>query len=92
MEAVIIEDLVDYGFEQGLEQGLERGREQGLVRGLAQGEVNGARQSLLDLLDARGLKPNVEQCDRIANEMVLANVRAWFRRALTASSMDEVID
>jgi len=79
MEAVIIEDLVDYGFEQGLEQGLE------------QGTVIGARQMLLDLLDARGLTPSVEQRDRIDREIVLPNLRAWHRRAATASSMDEVI-
>jgi hypothetical protein len=79
MQPVIIEDLVDYGFDQGIEKGIERGR------------LAIAHESLFDVLDARGLSIDEAQRSTILAEGDLERLRAWLRRAVTAASVAEVI-
>jgi hypothetical protein len=87
MQPVIIEDLVDYGFEQGIEKGIEKGIE----RGIGRGRLDMAREALLDLFDARGLSPTDPQRRCILAEIDEARLRAWHRAAATAATVDEVI-
>ncbi len=67
------------GQEQGLEQGLERGLEQGRA------------QSLLDVLDARGLAATPHQRARILACHDVERLRAWLVSALTCESVDQLL-
>ncbi|MBI2391016.1 MAG: hypothetical protein HYV09_15600 [Deltaproteobacteria bacterium] len=82
MEPVIIEDLVDYGYDLGLEKGLEQG--------LEQGRVSEAISALLVVLSARSLpvSPTLEAQVRACTDAAV--LLAWLRRAAVARSIDEV--
>ncbi|MCL2586247.1 MAG: hypothetical protein FWE35_27760, partial [Streptosporangiales bacterium] len=69
-------------FEEGLEEGLEEGREEGALKE--------RRRALLELLEARGLKPSDEQRDQTGACEDLGTLKLWFERAVTAASADEV--
>jgi hypothetical protein len=87
MEPVIIEDLVDYGYEQGLAEGIEKGIE----RGIDEGQRRATVAAILDLLDARGLSASIAQRTRIAEERDVERLRGWLRRVIDATSVDDVI-
>ena len=78
MQPVIIEDLVEYGIDQGLARGIEKGRLQAM------------RQALLDTLDARGLPLDAGTTERIAAEPDPERLRRWCRNAATASALEAV--
>jgi hypothetical protein len=61
----------------------------GEADGLAKGEAAGRAKSILELLDARGLSPDATLRQRIVACTDLAVLERWFRRATTASSLDE---
>jgi hypothetical protein len=63
----------------------------GEAEGLAKGEAAGRAKSILDLLDARGLSPDATLRQRIVACTDLALLERWFRRATTASSIDEAL-
>jgi flagellar biosynthesis/type III secretory pathway protein FliH len=46
VRAVLIEDLIQIGQEEGFERGLEKGLERGLEKGLAQGQAQGQARTL----------------------------------------------
>ncbi len=74
MEPVIIEDLVDYGYDLGV----------------AEGRVTEAIAALVAVLSARALAitPPYEQRVRSCTDHAL--LVTWHRRAVTASSIEEV--
>jgi hypothetical protein len=74
MQPVIIEDLVDYGFEQGIDQG----------------RLGMARESLLDVLEARGWSVTDVQRAHILAETDLERLRLWHRNAVTAGDVAQV--
>ena len=81
MEPVIIEDLVDYGYDLGLVEGREEGREAG--------RVAEARAAVLTVLGARGLavdaaRERVNACDEVAV------LERWLRRAAVAAAVADV--
>jgi hypothetical protein len=81
MEPVIIEDLVDYGYDLGLAEGHAEGH--------AEGRLGEARAAVLTVLGARGftvddaLAARVNACDD------LTALEAWLRRAVVAPTVDD---
>ena len=82
---VIIEDLVDFGHEQGLEKGLGKGLEKGREEGLRY-----ARDTLLAVLNDRGLRLDERHQGLIEGERSLERFRRWLQRALRAGNVDDV--
>jgi hypothetical protein len=85
MTTVLKDDFMDGLIAEGLEKGMERGMEKGLAKGLAKGRT----EMLLDLLDARftvpaNIRKRVEACTDTAR------IKTWFKRAITATTLDEV--
>jgi hypothetical protein len=58
--------------------------------GEAKGEAKGKAEAVLRLLDARHLEASKEQRDRVASCTDIAQLHAWFDRAVTANGADEV--
>jgi len=79
LEPVISEDLVRYGFDQGIEEGREEG--------LEEGRHQMARQLLLEVFEARGFTLTGSERIRVDTETSLDRLRAWHRSALSASSV-----
>jgi hypothetical protein len=89
MKTVLKDAFIDGWIDQGLKQGLNQGLEQGLDQGLNQGRLEASRRMMLQLLDERFSVPEdtrkqVDECPDIAK------INAWFRRAITATSLEEV--
>ena len=59
-------------------------------RGIAEGQVKGEAEALLTVLSARGLEPDEARQQRIKACQDLAQLKQWLRRAVTASSLDDV--
>jgi hypothetical protein len=55
-----------------------------------EGKAEGKAGAAISLLDARGIALSPEQREQIASCTDLAQADAWFNRALTAGSADEV--
>jgi predicted transposase/invertase (TIGR01784 family) len=66
-------------------------RAEGRAEGESRGEARGRAQSLLKILNSRGLNPSEDLCRRIAACADLATLDKWIDRALTAKSADEAI-
>jgi predicted transposase YdaD len=92
LEPVICEDLVRYGFDQGIEEGLEKGRAEGRAEGLEKGALEMARQLVLEVLEARGLTLTEGERVRLDKETSLERLRAWHRSGLTAASVTDVLN
>lgn len=80
------------GLEQGLEQGLEEGRERGREEGRQRGRLEAKAEALLVLLQARGLFLNEATSAKVRECADIEILDAWFRRAATATTIDEVFD
>jgi hypothetical protein len=91
VEPVIVEELVRYGFDQGIEQGIEKGIEQGIEKGIEQGIEKGLRDAVLAVLEARELTPSAEERRRIELETDADKLRRWIARAAVAGSVDEAL-
>jgi predicted transposase YdaD len=78
------EELMEQGRQKGLEQGREQGREQGLLRGRAEDVVR--------ILAARGVHvgDEAQQLILTCTDMVLLD--RWFYRALTATTLSDVLE
>jgi len=77
---------VDKGREEGREEGRAEGREEGREEGRAEGEID----SILAVLDARGLEISDEARERIRRCDDLNQLNTWIRRAATVSSADDL--
>lgn len=75
MQPVIIEDLVDYGYDLGLQAVIERGME----------------RAILELADARQLSVTDAERETILAQRDVETLRAWLRRMVTAASVAEAI-
>jgi predicted transposase YdaD len=80
------EVMRSYG-EELIEQGLQRGREEGREEGLLQGRA----EYILRTLAARGVRVEGEERQRILSCTQVATLDRWFDRALTASTLSEVL-
>jgi predicted transposase YdaD len=81
VERVIIEDLVEFGKDEGLAQGLAQGR----LEGRLEGEAKLLLRQLA--LRFRTVPDGVAARVRSASE---AELERWGERVLTAASLDEV--
>jgi hypothetical protein len=86
-EPVIIEDLVEFGIDQGYERGMREGEQRGLGKA-----GDAARGQLVKLLQERGFVPTPEQAARISDEGSLARLLDWIARASQASDVGELLD
>ena len=82
-------ELKDAFIDGWIEEGLEKGRAEGLEKGREEGRLDSARQMTLRLLEERfsvpeDIRKRVEKCTEVAK------IDAWFDRAITAKSLDEV--
>jgi predicted transposase/invertase (TIGR01784 family) len=64
--------------------------EEGEARGEARGRAEGKAEALLTILSVRGLEPPEVERRRIEQCRDLEQLAEWTRRAVTASSIDEV--
>lgn len=92
MTAQRAEELMkSYGdelIEQGLQRGLERGREEGREQGRTQERA----ESVLRILAARGVQVGDAARQKILTCTDAALLSCWFDRALTATTLSDVLD
>jgi hypothetical protein len=69
---------------------VERIHDQGIAEGEARGKAEGKAEAMLRLLDARGLAPSPEQCERVRSCTDSVQLDLWFDRAITADTAAEV--
>ena len=76
----------DYLGEKYFSHWLDKGREEGREEGRAEGEIN----SILMVLDARGLEISDEARERIRQCEDLSQLGTWVRRAATVTSAEDL--
>jgi hypothetical protein len=81
-------DFAKKYFARGEEKGREEGREQGREEGRAAGEA----RALLLVLRSRGIDVPAATARRIDAERDDARFEAWIRRAVTATTIDDVFN
>lgn len=72
--------------------GEAEGMAQGMARGRAEGVAEGEAQAVLTVLAARGVAVRADVRDRILACTDLARLEAWLRRAVSATSIDDVLE
>ncbi len=72
-------------------RGLAAGLEKGLEKGLEEGRKRGRLDSLLMLLEQRGLAINSQQLATLRTQEDLAQLDAWFRLAVTVDSVEALL-
>jgi hypothetical protein len=80
------------GEARGRVEGEARGRVEGEARGRAEGEAQGELRALLTVLSARGIELSAEHAARVRACKDIAVLEAWLRRAVTATSADQIFD
>lgn len=78
----------DHGMQQGMQQGLERR----LVEGRTEGQALAKAESVLAILDARGLAVGAAVLERVRTTHDLATLDHWVRRAVVVACAEEVFD
>ena len=91
VEPVFIEDLVRFGEDRGVEKGRVEGREEGRVEGRQEGELEMARRALRVVCEARGWTLTENERARIEAESSIDELLEWQRRAVTATSIADVL-
>ena len=89
------EQLMTFTFERDfiddmVDEASGRARQQGHQQGIERGQAEAKAADILKVLDARGLKPAEAQAGMVSASTDLAQLDAWFDRALTATSADDV--
>ncbi len=74
------------------EELIERGRQQGLEQGLEQGRLRERAEGVLRILSARGVHVGAEAQQRILACADMATLDRWFRRALNATTISDVLE
>ena len=90
----------DHGMQQGMQQGVQQGLERGLVEGRTEGRTEGRdegqalakAESVLAILDARGLAVGAAVLERVRTTHDLATLDHWVRRAVVVACAEEVFD
>ncbi|GAA0395679.1 hypothetical protein GCM10009530_54020 [Microbispora corallina] len=83
---------VDKGRVEGLAVGLAEGRVRGLAEGETKGVAKGEAKAILAVLRTRGIAISSESEDRISQCTDLGLLDLWIRKAVTATSVDELFD
>jgi hypothetical protein len=83
------------GYRKGKAEGLAKGKAEGLAKGkaegLARGNAAGRAESLLILLDRRGIAVPPALRKKILGCTDVAQLDRWFVRAVTATSVTEIL-
>jgi predicted transposase/invertase (TIGR01784 family) len=77
--------------QEGKEEGMREGMREGIREGLSEGILRGKREALLLLLAHRSIDLTDEHRTRIATCTDSELLDRWFQRALTATSVAEII-
>jgi len=80
------------GLAKGQAEILAKGQAEGLAEGLERGRLAGRVDALLTVLARRGLEPTPEQRARIEGCGDVGWIDRWFDRAITATSVAEVLE
>ncbi|MCP4659989.1 MAG: hypothetical protein GY856_31690 [bacterium] len=88
----VILEIKDRSEERGEKRGSAQGRAEGEKRGRAQGKAEERVESILTVLSARGFVVSEEVRERIRATTEPETLKRWLRRAVSASSLDEVLD
>jgi flagellar biosynthesis/type III secretory pathway protein FliH len=80
---------LEQGLEQGLQQGLEQGLEKGLQQGLEKGRIEGIREDLLLLLQAR-FGPLSAEIKAKTESLTIERSREIMLATLEAKSLSEL--
>lgn len=86
-EGVTLRNLLQKQGYADLDEVLARGRDEGR----SEGELATRREVLLELITDRGLALGPQQEQRIGECDDADQLKAWFKRAVTASSVDEIL-
>ena len=78
-------------FERGQAEGEAKGRAEGKAEGEAKGKAEGEAKALLQILTRRGLTLTAEQRRRIMGCMDVAILERWLDRALSVTSVAELL-
>ncbi|MEV4324614.1 hypothetical protein ACIG5D_06955 [Microbispora rosea] len=80
----------DYLGEKYFSHWVDKGREEGRAEGREEGRAEGEIDSILTVLDARGLEISDEARERIRRCEDLSQLSTWVRRAATVASADDL--
>ena len=83
--------LAEVKLAQGLAEGLAKGKAEGLAEGKAEGIAEGKASAVLEILAARGVPISDEARAHIQGCKDLSTFQQWIARAITATSVEEVI-
>ena len=84
----VLDPLRDFPFlRAGYRRGLAKGKAEGVAKGLAKGKA----ESLLTLLDGRGIRMTAAVRKKILACTDLSQLERWFQAALTAQSSADVL-
>src|SRR5262249_36449299 len=78
-------------YNRGKAEGEAEGKAEGEAKGKAEGEAKGKADALLMILRGRGLAITDEQRRQIAGCTELATLDRWLERALSVTSIDELL-
>jgi Uma2 family endonuclease len=78
------------GRKQGREEGREEGRKQGREEGRKQGELQAVQQTLVAVLEARGLPLTRLEQERVEGCTDFSVLRNWAKRAATADAAEDI--
>ncbi|WP_256863314.1 hypothetical protein [Microbispora sp. GKU 823] len=78
----------DYLGKKYFSHWVDKGRVEGREEGRAEGEID----AIFNVLDVRGLEVSDDTRERIRRCNDLDQLKAWVRRAVTVTSVDELFD
>nr|VFJ62349.1 MAG: Putative restriction endonuclease [Candidatus Kentron sp. DK] len=91
-----IDAILQEGFEKGVEKGIEKGKiegkAEGRLEGEAKGRVVGKIEAILDLLALRAVDVDPKTRERIRNCHDLAQLDAWFAKAVLADRLEDIFE
>jgi hypothetical protein len=74
-------------FASGEQEGFARGQQQGLARG----QAHALAEAILDVLQVRGVVPALAERARILGEQDPDRLRLWLQRAVTCTTVAELL-
>jgi flagellar biosynthesis/type III secretory pathway protein FliH len=86
------EELMGTLIEEYFEQGRQKGVDEGVALGLERGRAEGRAVGVLEILSERGVSVDDKARQRILSCTDLATLELWFKRAVRATHISEVLD
>ncbi|HMU39574.1 MAG TPA: hypothetical protein PKE31_11245 [Pseudomonadota bacterium] len=82
--------LVRDGYNRGIQQGIQQGMLEGKLEGIRAGKSAGKAESVLMLLETRGLRLSKNLKDKILSCDDPSTLDRWFKNAISAASPSEI--